>query len=515
MTHAQHKFLTTKRSGLSGIVQRSAVLLLILTLFLAGGFSCSAAAEEAEPVQTNGAAAELSALAAALNSTAASLKTGDPRTAAAEIGLISADLDNVRTVLAGTPLASSEVQDLIRIKNRLDTSAADLLIEDPDTSAAVSALTEAKADVSAVSNTLTTTYAWARQNQEDYGSDLPILETSLLGLAAVSLSLENTTASLAAGSPDIAAAGGQLSRHIDDLSLIRDRLAADSAPAVLTDELNMTVASLGTAADSLQNGGDLMTAADMISSAAVVLVRLSADTAALPTTTPTEPPAETPTPTVTMPETTMTVVPTQTNLVETPTPEVIIPDETEGDGGAGFLAPVIIGVLGLILIVAGLFIYLKKPFGRKKIAELPTQKSADHAPEQKEERFVPVPSFSEKPDVAEVQKQPAEPEQTQTLPPAAEQVSSPEPKTRPVSPDPNAAPAEQFRLVAAQIAKIRGIQTPSEALTPRELIDLKKPSSLIEEYVTLYEKVRYSPGSAPEDNARLAELAARILKENT
>ncbi|NLC91746.1 MAG: hypothetical protein GX679_08140, partial [Methanocorpusculum parvum] len=127
MTHAQHKFLTTKRSGIPGIVQRSAVLLLILTLFLAGGFSGSAAAEETDPVQTTGPSAELSALAAALNSTAASLKTGDPHAAAAEISLISADIDSVRTVLAGTPLASSEVQDLIRIKNRLDTSAADLL----------------------------------------------------------------------------------------------------------------------------------------------------------------------------------------------------------------------------------------------------------------------------------------------------------------------------------------------------------------------------------------------------
>ncbi|HJJ37399.1 MAG: hypothetical protein WC161_04020, partial [Methanocorpusculum sp.] len=84
-----------------------------------------------------------------------------------------------------------------------------------------------------------------------------------------------------------------------------------------------------------------------------------------------------------------------------------------------------------------------------------------------------------------------------------------------VSLDPNAGAAEQFRIVAAAIAKNRGLLGSSEALSPRELIDPKNPSELIKKYVALYEKVRYSPGSTPEDIASLAELAAKILKENT
>ncbi len=101
------------------------VLLLILTLLLAGGVCGYAAADESLENITAvtgpyaGIEEQLSAVALSLNSTAKSMVAGTTEGSSAEILAIAGNLDAAQTALSGTPLASGDVQDLIRIKNSL------------------------------------------------------------------------------------------------------------------------------------------------------------------------------------------------------------------------------------------------------------------------------------------------------------------------------------------------------------------------------------------------------------
>ncbi len=168
---------------------------------------------------------------------------------------------------------------------------------------------------------------------------------------------------------------------------------------------------------------------------------------------------------------------------------------------------------------AAVFIIKKRGgFGKSQrikddLLNIPPSGPADQVPKTQpkvEEEFVEIPAF---------QKEPI-PTPEKTIP-TPEPVRSPQPAATPAEPEnpvtlpSNAGPAEQFKRIASVIAKNRGILQKSEALAPRDLIDKDNPNPLLLEYIALYEKVRYSKRSTPEDTARLTELANRILKENT
>lgn len=144
---------------------------------------------------------QLSAVADDLNLTAKAMIAGTPAASSAEILTIAVDLDAAQTALSGTPLASADVQDLIRIKNSLETAGSELLYPDADKASVLSILQTAHTDLTAVKDHLASTLAWAKNDPESFDSDIPVLEQSLTDLAGISHILENTTASLAGGAP--------------------------------------------------------------------------------------------------------------------------------------------------------------------------------------------------------------------------------------------------------------------------------------------------------------------------
>ena len=477
---------------------KPAVLLMILTLLLAGGLCGYAAADE--PIENvTGITEELSVLVTSLNATAAALTDGTQAGVSADLQTIAADLDTAQLTLAGTSLASSDVQDLISIKNGLETAASDLLYENADKAVIISTLQTAHTNLAAVEENLASTLAWAKNDQEYFSSDIIILEQSLTNLTNISASLDTATISLTAGTPDISVTLDQFQTQINELILIRDGLIADAAPLTVTDEFTGIINGLQTSADALQNGGDPFAVSADIISASAALDALNVQIADLPA-----PETAVPTKTPVVTETAATATPIQpTETVTVPTPEVIIPAETqapEGDNGTGIIILVI--VIVCIAGIGAVIFVIKKRSSREKSAgvkndplNITSPGSADQVPQThpKKEEYVTVP--------------------------VPESVRSQEPSVKPIEPQnpvirlSDAGPAGQYKLIAAQVAKNRSIMN-SEALSPRDLIDKENPDPLLLEYITLYEKVRYSPRSTPEDAARLTALAARILKEN-
>lgn len=499
------------------------VLLLILTLLLAGGVCGYAAADESLENNTAvtgpyaGIEEQLSAVALSLNSTAKAMVAGSTEGSGAEILAIADNLDAAQTALSGTPLASPDVQDLIRIKNSLETAGSDPIYSDADKADVLSTLQTAQTDLAAVEDNLASTLAWAKNDPESFSSDITVLQQGLTDIDNISVSLEAAAVSLTVDTQATSVTLEQLETEIGKLVVIRDELISDAVPVTITDELTAIITGLQTSADSLQSGADPASISAGITSSATALDAVNSRIAVLPapeTAIPTGTPTETTTATQTV--ATQTIQPTVT--VTAPTPEVIIPTETqtsEEDSNPGIVI-LIVGIICLAGIGAAVVIIKKRgAFGKSKSTKTDqlniASKPVDQIPQtpQKEEEFVAIPAF---------QKEPI-PTPEKTIP-TPEPVRKPDPVVMPAEPEKhvtlpsNAGPAEQFKLIASVIAKNRGILQKSEALAPRDLIDKDNPNPLLLEYIALYEKVRYSKRSTPEDTARLTELATRILKEN-
>lgn len=500
------------------------VLLLILTLLLAGGVCGYAAADESLENNTAvtgpyaGIEEQLSAVALSLNSTAKAMVAGSTEGSGAEILAIAGNLDAAQTALSRTPLASADVQDLIRIKISLETAGSDLLYSDADKTAVLSTLQTAQTDLAAVEDNLASTLAWAKNDPESFSSDITVLQQGLTDIDNISVSLEAAAVSLTVDTQATSMTLEQLETEIGKLVVIRDELISDAVPVTITDELTAIITGLQTSADSLQSGADPASISAGITSSAAALDAVNSRIAVLPapeTAIPTGTPTESTT--VTQTSAPQTLQPTVTETA--PTPEVIVPtgtQTTEGDSNPG----IIILIVVLICAGAGAAVFIiKKRGGFGKILRIkddplniPPSGAADQVPRtppQVEEEFVEIPAFQKEP-IPTPEKTFPTPEPVWTPQPA---VTPAEPK-KPVTLPSNAGPAEQFKLIASVIAKNRGLQK-SEALSPRDLIDKKNPDPLLLEYIALYEKVRYSKRSTPEDTARLTELANRILKENT
>ncbi|HKL97957.1 MAG TPA: hypothetical protein VJ857_04755 [Methanocorpusculum sp.] len=487
MTNNLKLSLQKNRSEERGIFTRTAVLLLVLTLLFAGGICGFAAADDlVENTTDTGAVAKLSNLAAALNSTAANLTTKTTADVSADLEAIAADIETAQLALSETPLASFEVQDLIRIKNNISTASSDLLYEDVDKAGVVSTIQTAQTDLALVNDSLNSTLSWARNDSESYASDTLILEQACTDIINISASLETAAASLTAETPDISAIRDHLITQIGELIVIRDELVADAAPLIITDELTGIIGDLQASADSLQNGSDpALVSLDIISSSAAVeaLTLQIADQPVTETGVPTETPTEIPTET-----------PTEIETTTVPTAVVTIPVETQTpqeDNGAGIIILVIVVIVCIGAVGAGSVIF-KKRRDHHGFDTFPTPRRAQE----------------QQPVESDRQKQIERPAPA----PTPELILPAEPK-KPIMIPSDAGPAELFELVAETIAKNRGIGN-SKALAPRELIDPTNPDPQLIEYIALYEKVRYSKSSTPADTARLKELAARILKEN-
>lgn len=508
------------------------VLLLVLTLLLAGGVCGYAAADESLENITAvtgpyaGIEEQLSAVALSLNSTAKSMVAGTTEGSGAEILAIAGNLDAAQTALSGTPLASADVQDLIRIKNSLETAGSDLLYSDADKAAVLSTLQTAQTDLTAVKDHLASTLDWAKNDQESFSSDITVLKQGLTDIDNISVSLEEAAVSLTADTQATSVTLEQLETEIGKLVVIRDELISDAVPVTITDDLTAIITGLQTSADSLQSGGDPALISAGITSSATALHAVNSRIAVLPapeTAIPTGTPTETTT--VTQTSAPQTLQPTVTETA--PTPEVIVPtgtQTTEGDNNPGIIILIVVIICAAGAGAAVFIIKKRGGFGKSQRIKddplnIPPSGPADQVPQtqpQVEEEFVEIPAFQKEP-IPTPEKTIPTPEPVRT----SEPVRSPQPAVTPAEPEKpvtlpsNAGPAEQFKRIASVIAKNRGILQKSEALAPRDLIDKDNPNPLLLEYIALYEKVRYSKRSTPEDTARLTELANRILKENT
>jgi len=500
------------------------VLLLILTLLLAGGVCGYAAAEESLENITAvtgpyaGIEEQLSSVADGLNTTAKAMVAGTPDASSAEILAIAADLDAAQTALSGTPLASADVQDLIRTKNSLETAGSDILSADANKAAVLSTLQTAHTNLSVIKEHLASTLEWAENDPDSFSSDITVLKQGLTDIDNLSVSLETAAISLTSDTQATSVTLEQLEKEIGELIVIRDELISDAVPVTITDELTTIITDLQTSTDSLESGGDPALISAEITNPATAIESLNVQIADLPapeTTIPTGTPTETTT--VTQTPDTQTIQPTET--VTAPTPEVIIPtgtQATEGDNNPGIIILIVVIVCAVGAGAAVFIIKKRGGFGKSERIKndplnITSSESADQVSRTQpkvEEKFVEIPAFQKAPDTV--------PEKTI---PAPEPVRSPEPSVKPIEPEKpvtlpsNAGPADQFKLIASAIAKNRGIMK-SEALSPGDLIDKDNPSPLLLEYIALYEKVRYSKRATPEDTARLNLLATRILKEN-
>ena len=501
------------------------VLLLILTLLLAGGVCGYAAADESLENNTAvtgpyaGIEEQLSAVALSLNSTAKAMVAGSTEGSGAEILAIADNLDAAQTALSGTPLASDYVQDLIRIKNSLETAGSDPLYSDADKADVLSTLQTAQTDLAAVEDNLASTLAWAKNDPESFSSDITVLQQGLTDIDNISVSLEAAAVSLTVDTQATSVTLEQLETEIGKLVVIRDELISDAVPVTITDELTAIITGLQTSADSLQSGADPASISAGITSSATALDAVNSRIAVLPAPE-TAIPTGTPTETTTVTQTVATQTPQPTVTETAPTPEVIVPtgtQTTEGDNNPGIIILIVVLICAAGIVAAVFIIKKRGGFGKiLRIKDDPLNITpsgpADQVPKtppQAEEEFVEIPAFQKEP-IPTPEKTIPTPEPVWTPQPA---VTPAEPK-KPVTLPSNAGPAEQFKLIASVIAKNRGLQK-SEALSPRDLIDKDDSNPLLLEYIALYEKVRYSKRSTPEDTARLTELANRILKENT
>ena len=500
-------------------------LILVLVLFLIAGTSCGCAAadETYENVTTEdtgayaGIIAQLEVISSSLNATADSMTIGSPASVSVDLTTISGSLAAIQDRLRMTPLASSDVQDISRVTAALDTAASSLLLPDPDLTAVTADTAAAETDLSAIEENLASTLSWAKNDPESYGNDVIIIEESSAGLANLSAALNNTTAALAAGTPDAAEIRADILPMITGLQDLQDELADFAVPEEIMVELATISTNLENTSSDLQ--GDApnysLIAADMKEISAGIDA-VTAQFAALPaevTVVPTET-AVTPIETQTSETETTTAQPTET-ASPVVTPSAVQPSSETGDNGFGYAILIIVII---VLIVACVFVVRKKHNKSKRTNNVLEVSLTDKEPYTIKDiirEFPQRPLQKEEPSsVGPIQQdeitKPADDLPVSGETAGQESVEAVQPAEIPEDP----TPAGQYKLVAGAIARNHGIMK-SDSLTPRDLLKIAEGAPLVQEYISLYEKVRYSRHAVPGDTARLEELAAKILKENT
>lgn len=478
-------------------------LILVLVLFLIAGTSCGCAAADAtyENVTTEdtgayaGIIAQLEVISSSLNATADSMTIGSPASVSVDLTTISGSLAAIQDRLRMTPLASSDVQDISRVTAALDTAASSLLLPDPDLTAVTADTAAAETDLSAIEENLASTLSWAKNDPESYGDDVIIIEESSAGLANLSAALNNTTAALAAGTPDAAEIRADILPMITGLQDLQDELADFAVPEEIMVELATISTNLENTSSDLQ--GDApdysLIAADMKEISAGIDA-VTAQFAALP--------AE------------VTVVPTET-ASPVVTPSAAQPSSETGDNGFGYAILIIVII---VLIVACVFVVRKKHNKSKRTNNVLEVSLTDKKPYTIKDiirEFPQRPLQKEEPSSVGPISQDEITKPADDLPVSGETAGQkPVEAVQPAETPEDLTPAGQYKLVAGAIARNHGIMK-SDSLTPRDLLKIAEGAPLVQEYISLYEKVRYSRHAVPGDTARLEELAAKILKENT
>jgi hypothetical protein len=409
-----------------------------------------------------------------------------------------------------TPLASSDVQDISRVTAALDTAASSLLLPDPDLTAVTADMAAAETDLSAIEENLASTLSWAKNDPESYGDDAIIIEESSAGLTNLSAALNNTTAALAAGTPDAAEIRADILPMITDLQNLQDELADFAVPEEIMVELATISINLENTSSDLQGDApDYSLIAADLKEISAGIDAVTAQFAALPaevTVVPTET-TVTPIETQTSETETTTVQPTET-ASPVVTPSAAQPSSETGDNGFGYAILIIVII---VLIVACVFVVRKKHNKSKR-----TNNVLEVSPTNKE-------PYTIKDIISEFPQRPLQKEEPSSVGPIPQDeitkpaddhhVQKPVEAVQPAETPEDVTPAGQYKLVAGAIARNHGIMK-SDSLTPRDLLKIAEGAPLVQEYISLYEKVRYSRHAVPGDTARLEELAAKILKEN-
>ena len=221
----------------------------------------------------------------------------------------------------------------------------------------------------------------------------------------------------------------------------------------------------------------------------------------------------------TVPVTTKTTPQPTATSTKTGTPaKTLTPTATKTSAGNetgtgeenGFNPLPIVAILLIVIIGAGaVYVYRGKTLSEKTLSEKPaiipvSPKKPAEVPK------VPEPA---RPEPVIVEKKPDVPKEVPVPPvpvitPRTEPVSKPVPAERL-----NLTPGECYTLVAETIAKNQDIEN-IQVYTPRQLIDaVETPSAALQEFIALYERVRYSRNTDAADLAQLNTLAAAVKEE--
>ncbi|MDO5846594.1 MAG: hypothetical protein Q4Q04_06695 [Methanocorpusculum sp.] len=217
---------------------------------------------------------------------------------------------------------------------------------------------------------------------------------------------------------------------------------------------------------------------------------VTATTAPTPAATTVVPTTAIPTTAVptTVPPTTATSAPTATaNVSASPAPSIPV-------------IPIIIGIAVILLVGIAVIAVLRR-------------RSAS----SKKDTYVPAESVYDYPTVEE--KTPAPVPEEEPEPEEKEEIAVPEPEIiepmeEPVKIVPKTVlpPEESYAKVADCIAQKYSVRR-AETLTPRQLIAAAEPSRELSEFVSLYERIKYSPATSVRDISRLSELADIITEQ--
>ncbi len=288
--------------------------------------------------------------------------------------------------------------------------------------------------------------------------------------------------------PDDTSAQGQLESVVKQIQTLNADFSQNSqALTAIAGQYGMSTATLNAENTVLETFARVKTASTTVA-----------------TTSPTVPVT---TKATTQPTATSTGTGTSTKTL-TPTPTKTPTGNETGTGEeTGFNPLPIIAILLIVIIGAGaVYVYRGKTLSEKPVKTPISQKEPAEVPKvPAPEPTHPTPVIPEKkPDVPKEVSVPPVPVVTPRVEPAA----NPVPVERR-----NLTPGECYTLVAETIAKNRDIAN-IQVYTPRQLIDaVESPTAALQEFITLYERVRYSRNTNAADLAQLNTLAAVVTEE--
>ncbi|MCK9313227.1 MAG: hypothetical protein M0P20_04150 [Methanocorpusculum sp.] len=498
---------------------------LVLILLLAcGGFSGIAAAEgmnetgipDENTTYLPDVIARLTELSADLNTTGDSLTTtaaADPIQISARLDTLIPEMQTLQTELSEIyTVPESTVLEVMDIITDLQAASLALQEESPDPGSISASLTAASADLAAVNDTLLT-LLFTMDMSTDEADILKLMNISNR-LSGISSDLNTLADELTPAVFNPASSGVKIQEIAAELETQHTILQNNTGiPEIILQNLAAVITDIRVSADALQESDpDIPAIAANLKSESADLMTVAGDLSVIPTLSPESAENETPKPTLTQDDSGIIIA---GDLTEIPTASSeFAENETSAPAGTQDNSVIIIAVISgigvLAVIIGGVILIKRRRYENNTAADIVSPDVRN--PEQNreistEESVLPASVHTDAVQKSESAEEPVR--QTVVKPDTARKF---ELKHKPVPANPT--PSEYYSLVAASIAENHGIMN-SASLTPRDLLRITESAPQIQEYIDLYERVRYSGHSDSGDITRLEQLAKRILEHKS